>query len=72
MGLVSGSIYQNPLLPGKHDFERRWIYSAIIDILCKIHLVDVTEAGLDDYGKKGRTFLFYILFYLLGLKENCH
>lgn len=53
MGLVSGSIFKNPLLPEKHDFERKRIYSAMIDVLCKIHSVNITEAGLDDYGKKG-------------------
>lgn len=34
--------------------ERRDIYMAMADTLCKIHKVDISKAGLDDYGKKGK------------------
>ncbi|XP_056005639.1 acyl-CoA dehydrogenase family member 10-like isoform X2 [Ostrea edulis] len=53
MEYCKGRIFKSLHLPGMTYQERRDIYFAMADTLCKIHQVDISKAGLDDYGKKG-------------------
>ncbi|XP_052713124.1 acyl-CoA dehydrogenase family member 10-like isoform X2 [Crassostrea angulata] len=53
MEYCKGRIFKAVELPGMTKQERRDIYMAMADTLCKIHKVDISKAGLDDYGKKG-------------------
>ncbi|XP_063310318.1 acyl-CoA dehydrogenase family member 10 [Pelobates fuscus] len=46
-----GRIFKDPALPGMEARERRAIYTAMNQVLCKIHSVDIKAAGLEDYGK---------------------
>ncbi|XP_013416643.1 acyl-CoA dehydrogenase family member 10 isoform X1 [Lingula anatina] len=50
---VPGRIFKNPLLPEMHFEERKQIYAAMNETLCKIHAVDIAKAYLEDYGKHG-------------------
>ncbi|XP_029427537.1 acyl-CoA dehydrogenase family member 10 isoform X2 [Rhinatrema bivittatum] len=51
MEYCTGRIYEEPTLPGLEPSQRREIYSAMNQVLCKIHQVDIKLAGLEDYGK---------------------
>lgn len=64
---MPGRIFKDPFLPDMSPVERSAVYTAMCDVLVKIHSVNVEEAGLQDYGKPGMCFhLFYHLFsYLL-------
>ncbi|XP_078523564.1 acyl-CoA dehydrogenase family member 10 [Lissotriton helveticus] len=53
MEYCPGQIYMDPSLPGLEPHQRRAIYEAMNCVLCKIHSVDITAAGLNDYGKHG-------------------
>ncbi|XP_074642209.1 acyl-CoA dehydrogenase family member 10-like [Tubulanus polymorphus] len=53
MEYVSGVVYTNPLLPEMTSSERTAIYSAMNEVLSKIHKVDIDAAGLGDFGKRG-------------------
>ncbi|KAJ7309822.1 hypothetical protein JRQ81_007892 [Phrynocephalus forsythii] len=48
-----GRIFKEPFLPNLAPSQRREIYAAMIEVLCKIHRVDVEAAGLENYGKHG-------------------
>ncbi|XP_014664040.1 PREDICTED: acyl-CoA dehydrogenase family member 10-like isoform X2 [Priapulus caudatus] len=50
---VPGRIFKDPLLPNMTPVERSAIYTAMCDVLVKIHLVNIERAGLQDYGKPG-------------------
>ncbi|KAL3857866.1 hypothetical protein ACJMK2_012496 [Sinanodonta woodiana] len=50
---LPGRIFLDHLLSDKTPQQRRQIYIAMIDALCRIHSVDISAAKLDDYGKKG-------------------
>ena len=54
MEYVEGRIFKDPTLPGMSGEERRQIYSSMCDTLAKIHNVDIDEAGLGDFGKRGK------------------
>ncbi|XP_030847937.1 acyl-CoA dehydrogenase family member 10 isoform X3 [Strongylocentrotus purpuratus] len=54
MEYVAGRVFEDPTLPGMEASERRDIYKAMVDVLCKIHDVDVAQVGLDNYGKHGQ------------------
>ncbi len=62
---VPGRIFKNPLLPDQTPEERRQIYSSMCETLAKIHKVNITEAGLDDFGKKGACTFKMVLLYML-------
>ncbi|XP_074869155.1 acyl-CoA dehydrogenase family member 10 isoform X2 [Carettochelys insculpta] len=53
MEYCTGHIYKDPSLPGLEPGQRRAIYIAMNEVLCKIHSVDLKAAGLEDYGKPG-------------------
>ena len=55
MEYVRGRIILDQLLPGMAPEERSAIYRAMCEVLTKIHKVDLTKAGLDDYGRKGQS-----------------
>lgn len=54
MEYVAGRVFEDPTLPGMEASERQDIYKAMVDVLCKIHDVDVAQVGLDNYGKHGQ------------------
>jgi len=51
MDYVAGKIYKDPSLPGLDAESRKKVYTAMNKTIAKIHSVDVTEAGIADYGK---------------------
>ncbi|XP_007529640.1 acyl-CoA dehydrogenase family member 10 isoform X2 [Erinaceus europaeus] len=53
MEYCPGRIYKDPSLPGLEPSQRQAIYTAMNQVLCKIHSVDLKAAGLEDYGKHG-------------------
>ena len=53
MEYVPGRIFKDPLLPGLDNEERRQIYRSMCEVLVKIHGVDISAAGLQDFGKSG-------------------
>ena len=56
---VPGRVFKDIKLEEMTPEERHKIYSAMVDVLVKIHKVNITEAGLDDYGKKGLFDFYY-------------
>ena len=51
---LEGRVFKDPSLPEMSaTSEKRDIYQAVCDVLCRIHSVDIKEAGLQDYGKHG-------------------
>ncbi len=52
---VPGRVFKDIALAGMTPPERSAIYSAMNDTLVKIHQVDISAAGLDNFGKKGAT-----------------
>ena len=50
---VPGRVFKDPLLPGFTPEERKQVYQAMVDVLAKIHRVNIQEAELQDYGKQG-------------------
>lgn len=50
---VPGRVFKDITLPGMTPAERTQIFSAMNEVLGKIHQVDVDKAKLSDYGKKG-------------------
>lgn len=55
MDYVPGRVFQDPSLPGMTKEERSAIYDATVDAISRIHLVDVKKAGLEDFGKHGKS-----------------
>ncbi|KAK3084795.1 hypothetical protein FSP39_019149 [Pinctada imbricata] len=53
MEYLKGRVFIDRSLPGMSPPERRQVTMAMIDVLCKIHQVDIDAAGLTKYGKKG-------------------
>ena len=52
---VPGRVFQDALLANHTREERTQIYMEMIKTLCKIHSVDINAAGLQNYGKQGKT-----------------
>ncbi|XP_033126637.1 acyl-CoA dehydrogenase family member 10-like [Anneissia japonica] len=53
MDFMEGRIFKDPSCPGLSPDERCQVYEAMRNVLSQIHSVDVTAAGLDDFGKYG-------------------
>uniref|UniRef100_A0A7N4PJ16 Acyl-CoA dehydrogenase family member 10 n=1 Tax=Sarcophilus harrisii TaxID=9305 RepID=A0A7N4PJ16_SARHA len=53
MEYCPGQIYKEASLPGLDPSQRKAIYTAMNQVLCQLHRVDVKAAGLEDYGKHG-------------------
>jgi len=51
MEYVQGKIYKDPGLPDVPAEDRQKIYNAMLDVLAKIHKVDIFKVGLEKYGK---------------------
>jgi aminoglycoside phosphotransferase (APT) family kinase protein len=56
MGCVEGRVFRQPHLPGVSPAERAAIYQDMADVLARLHEVDVSAAGLSDYGKPGNYY----------------
>ena len=50
---MPGRIFKDVALPGMSVEERKTIYSAMCEVLTKVHKVNVERAGLQSYGKQG-------------------
>ncbi|CAD5120516.1 DgyrCDS9081 [Dimorphilus gyrociliatus] len=50
---VPGRVFKDVLLKDHSREDRQKIYEAMNDVLCKIHNVNIDDAGLGDYGKRG-------------------
>lgn len=53
MDHVAGRLFSDPGLPGCTPVERRTIYEDLVDILARLHALDVGSIGLSDFGKTG-------------------
>ncbi|XP_040587633.1 acyl-CoA dehydrogenase family member 10 [Mesocricetus auratus] len=53
MEYCPGIIYKDPSLPGLEPSQRQAIYTAMNQVLCRIHSVDLQATGLDSFGKQG-------------------
>jgi aminoglycoside phosphotransferase (APT) family kinase protein len=51
MDFAEGRIFRDPSLPGIPPAERREIYSAMGEVMARLHAVDWRAAGLDNFGK---------------------
>lgn len=56
MDFVEGRIFWDSALPEARREERRALYEALIDTIAALHAVDVSAAGLSDYGKPANYF----------------
>ena len=56
MDMVDGRTIWDGAMPGASADERRAVYFAMTDTLASLHNVDLSEAGLEDYGKPGNYF----------------
>ncbi len=56
MDFIDGRIFWDAQLGSCEKAERRDIYLAMADAIADLHMIDVSKAGLDDYGKKGGYF----------------
>ena len=54
MDYVRGRIFSDAVPKGVNPDEMKAIYGSLNEVLQKIHSVDITKAGLDDYGKQGK------------------
>ncbi len=53
MDRVRGRLFSDPTLPGCTPAERRAIHGSLLDVLARLHAVDVAALGLASYGKPG-------------------
>ena len=56
MEMVEGRVFWDGALPDVAREDRRPIYSAMVDVLARLHAVDPEKAGLSDYGAPGNYF----------------
>jgi len=56
MEFMQGRVLWDPALPEMSPEQRGAIYTEMNRVLSELHKVDVDEAGLSDYGKKGDYF----------------
>jgi aminoglycoside phosphotransferase (APT) family kinase protein len=56
MDCVDGRVFRQPHLPGMTAADRRAMYDHMVDVLARLHGVDVVSAGLSDYGKPGNYY----------------
>lgn len=65
MDHVKGRVFKDPSLPGMTREDRNQIYMAMCDVLVRIHNVNISTAGLDDYGRKGTLNLVFAAPFVL-------
>lgn len=51
MDRVTGRLFSDPAVPGCTSAERKAIYEDLVDVLARLHGLDVASLGLADYGK---------------------
>lgn len=56
MGMVEGRSIWDGSMPESSAEERRAIYDEMVDVLARLHTVDLSASGLEDYGKPGNYF----------------
>lgn len=56
MGCIDGRVFRQPHLPGVPPHDRAAMYEDMGDVLARLHRVDVTSVGLDDFGKPGNYY----------------
>jgi aminoglycoside phosphotransferase (APT) family kinase protein len=56
MDCVDGRVFRQPHLPGVSPEDRAAMYDDMVDVLARLHGVDVAAAGLADYGKPGNYY----------------
>jgi aminoglycoside phosphotransferase (APT) family kinase protein len=56
MDFVPGRTFRNPLLPDLSVAERTAVYDSMNDVLARLHGVDWSAVGLDDFGRVGGYF----------------
>ena len=56
MDCVAGRVFRQPHLPDVAPADRAALYEDMVDVLARLHSVDVPAAGLSDYGKPGNYF----------------
>lgn len=56
MDMVDGRTIWDGAMPGASADERRAVYFAMTETLASLHNVDLSDAGLEDYGKPGNYF----------------
>uniref|UniRef100_F7CEA1 Aminoglycoside phosphotransferase domain-containing protein n=1 Tax=Monodelphis domestica TaxID=13616 RepID=F7CEA1_MONDO len=53
MEYCPGQIYKDASLPGMEPSQRKAVYTAMNQVLCQLHGVDIQAAALEDYGQQG-------------------
>ncbi len=56
MDYVEGRIFWDASLPGVPPAERRALYLELIAVMARLHAIDFSAAGLQDFGKAGNYF----------------
>ena len=56
MSYEQGKVYWDPSLPEFSKADRGAVYDEIIRVMAALHSVDISAAGLTDYGKSGNYF----------------
>ena len=56
MEYLEGRIFWDPALPEVSDEDRGAIYDQMNRVMANMHMVDINEVGLGDYGKPGNYF----------------
>ena len=56
MGCVEGRVFRQPHLPGVPAKDRTAMYADMVDVLARLHAVNVAAVGLADYGKAGNYY----------------
>ena len=56
MDCVNGRVFRQPHLPGVPASDRRAMYDDMVNVLSRLHAVDVASVGLGDYGKPGNYY----------------
>jgi aminoglycoside phosphotransferase (APT) family kinase protein len=56
MDYVEGRILRDPLLPDLAPRDRAAVFDAMVDVLARLHRVDVAALGLADFGRPGNYF----------------
>ncbi|XP_046579018.1 LOW QUALITY PROTEIN: acyl-CoA dehydrogenase family member 10-like [Haliotis rubra] len=53
MEYLPGGVFKIPRNMAVSPEEVRALYFNMVDVLCKLHSIDISKAGLDTYGRKG-------------------
>jgi aminoglycoside phosphotransferase (APT) family kinase protein len=56
MGCVDGRVFRNPGLPGVSAPDRRAMCEDMVQVLARLHQVDVSAVGLSNFGRPGNYY----------------